>query len=232
MSIGNLCRKESKMKNRIAMMIVSVLILITIIGFAGYTTMKSSQIGGEVVETRIGNLSFTHDFANGYPTHETVEKLFDEIDFQRATQAYIWVISIVSFAQCQYAHEETFGAKSGDIVYYPNYVSKLGILTANPTTPYAASYMNLAETGPIVIEMPKAEVRGANALFVDTIGRPLTPLSYAGTARRVARRTARHHDHSRRRYYVLCRRRYSLHQNDRGWSGSVCRGGLIIFCRT
>jgi hypothetical protein len=29
---------------------------------------------GQSIETRIGTLSFTHDFANGYPTKETVEK--------------------------------------------------------------------------------------------------------------------------------------------------------------
>jgi hypothetical protein len=35
-------------------------------------------------------------------------------------------------------------------------------------------------------------VEGAHAsLFIDEIGRPLTPLSYAGVARRVSRRTAR-----------------------------------------
>ncbi len=35
------------------------------------------------IETRIGTLDFTHDFANGYPTDATVEKLYDERDFQR-----------------------------------------------------------------------------------------------------------------------------------------------------
>ena len=39
--------------------------------------------------TRIGDLSFTHDFANGYPTDATQELLFDEIDFQRACQVYL-----------------------------------------------------------------------------------------------------------------------------------------------
>jgi hypothetical protein len=34
-------------------------------------------------DTRIGKLTFTHDFANGYPTKETCEKPFDEMDFQR-----------------------------------------------------------------------------------------------------------------------------------------------------
>ncbi len=116
---------------------------------------------GETISTRIGDLSFTHDFANGYPTEETVKLLFDEMDFQRACQAYIWGIPIVAFAQWQKEHEETFGARSGEIVYYPDYVSKLGLLTANATTPYALSFINLAETGPIVVDMPEAEVRGA-----------------------------------------------------------------------
>ena len=87
--------------------------------------------------------------------------LFDELDFQRACQAYLWAIPIVSFAQWQYANETTIGAKFGDIVFYPDYFSKLGLLTANATTPYALSFINLAETGPIVIDMPEAEVRGA-----------------------------------------------------------------------
>jgi hypothetical protein len=68
-------------------------------------------------DTRIGKLTFTQDFANGYPTHETVEKLFDELDFQRACQAYIWAIPIVSFAQWQYAHNVQLGAKNGQIIY-------------------------------------------------------------------------------------------------------------------
>ena len=46
----------------------------------------------EKYDTRIGELEFTHDFANGYPTNATVEKLFDEMDFQRAVQAYLWAI--------------------------------------------------------------------------------------------------------------------------------------------
>ena len=40
----------------------------------------------ETRDTRIGKL----DFENGYPSNESVEKLYDKIDFQRACQAYIW----------------------------------------------------------------------------------------------------------------------------------------------
>src|SRR5262249_7346698 len=44
----------------------------------------------KTLTTRIGKLSFHHDFAKGYPRKETVEKLYDERDFQRACQAYLW----------------------------------------------------------------------------------------------------------------------------------------------
>jgi hypothetical protein len=46
-----------------------------------------TQAQEQAVETRIGKLEFTHDFANDYSTKETVEKLYEERDFQRACQA-------------------------------------------------------------------------------------------------------------------------------------------------
>ena len=58
---------------------------------------------GETLDTRVGKLSFTHDFANGYPTHATRKILFNEMDFQRATQAYLWSIPIISMAQWQWS---------------------------------------------------------------------------------------------------------------------------------
>src|SRR4026208_141877 len=42
---------------------------------------SSALAEDKTVESRIGKLEFTHDFANGYPTKETVEKLYDERDF-------------------------------------------------------------------------------------------------------------------------------------------------------
>jgi len=63
--------------------------------------MTTGQSGSQKIETRIGTLEFTHDFANGYPTDETVEKLYDERDFQRACQAYLWSLPAVAFTTFQ-----------------------------------------------------------------------------------------------------------------------------------
>ena len=113
------------------------------------------------VRTRIGNLEFTEGgFAGGFPTIETADKLHDELDFHRATQAYLWALPIVSFAELLRAHEEIFGAKDGDIVMYKTPQAKRGILTANVTTPYAFSFIDLARTGPYVFEVPEGPSTG------------------------------------------------------------------------
>jgi len=59
---------------------------------AGSGNSMATTSSAETIDTRIGELNFTHDFANGYPTHATRKKLFNEMDFQRATQAYLWAI--------------------------------------------------------------------------------------------------------------------------------------------
>ena len=46
--------------------------------------VTTGQNPSQKIDTRIGRLEFTHDFANGYPTDATIEKLYDERDFQRA----------------------------------------------------------------------------------------------------------------------------------------------------
>ncbi len=138
------------------------------------------QTPGETLDTPIGRLSFTPDFINGYPSGESVELLFDQIDFQRACQAYLWSIPIVSFAEWQKAHEVTFKARSGDVVVYDNYLAKLGILTANATTPYIISFFNLEETGPMVVRMPAGAVAG----FADDMWqRPLIDMGQTGPDR-------------------------------------------------
>src|SRR5262245_512205 len=79
----------------------------------------------ETIDTRIGKLTFE----SGYPSKETVQKLYDEMDFQRATQAYIWGIPAVGLAQWRLAHRDVFKAKNGEMLSYLDFTEKLGILT-------------------------------------------------------------------------------------------------------
>jgi hypothetical protein len=125
------------------------------------------------VETRIGPI----ELFMGLPaTPEMVQKIYDEMDFQRATQAYIWALPIVAFNEWKLAHEKVFGAQQGDIVVYNNYKDKVGILTANFTTPYLISFANLKD-GPIVIDQPAGNYGGA---IIDFWQRPITDMGQVG----------------------------------------------------
>ena len=121
--------------------------------------MASMNNAPRAIETRIGTLDFTHGFAVGYPTHESVKKLYDERDFQRACQAYIWSLPAVSFAAWQRGITKGLGARNGQIVAILSLEARRGILTANATTPYYLAFADIS-TGPLVLQMPPSGVQG------------------------------------------------------------------------
>ena len=124
-----------------------------ILSYIAVTTLIVSTLAGagaQTVDSPIGSLSFER----GLPTEDTVTKLFDALDFQRACQAYVWALPLVGIGTFQQAHYQTFGASDGDIVTYQTYRDKLGILTPNATTPYIVSFVNLSRTGPVVVDLP------------------------------------------------------------------------------
>ena len=134
---------------------------------------RDGVVKNGTVQTRIGELTFE----NGYPSRESVASLYDAMDFQRATQAYVWALPMVSMAEWQAVHEQQFDAQDRDFVIYNTTEEKLGILTANATTPYVIAFNDLGRSGPLVIEVPSGPVGG---LVNDFWQRPVTDLGLAG----------------------------------------------------
>jgi hypothetical protein len=99
------------------------------------------------------------------PRREDVGLVFDELDYQMACQAYLWALPLVSYAQWQMQHRDVFGATSSDLVHYVSYRDRLGLITANATTPYTLGFFDLAETGPLVIELPPGPTAGGVSDF-------------------------------------------------------------------
>jgi hypothetical protein len=127
----------------------------------------------ETIDTRLGKL----EVVNGFPTPEAAQTLFDESDFQRATQAYLWALPAVGFHGLHLAHLNTFGAKDGEIVLYVTLDDKAGMLTPNLTTIYAMSFWNLEEQGPLVIVVPPGASAGG---VLDVWQRPITDVGQTG----------------------------------------------------
>lgn len=112
------------------------------------------------------------EFENGYPTNETSKKLYDELDSQRAVQAYIWGFPLVSSASIRRGLFEDMKMSYYDIIVYEKYLDTKSIwFTGNNTTPYGVSMINLGEDGPVVVELPKAPQAGMlNDFWFRTIG--------------------------------------------------------------
>lgn len=138
--------------------------------------IASTATAQESRETRIGKLNFE----SGYPSEESVKKLYDEMDFQRACQAYLWGIPAVGLNEWRKAHIDVFQAKSGEMLSYLDFAEKRGILTPNYTTPYIATFIDLEKSGPFVVEIPPGLMAG---MILDHWQRVLADLGVVGPDR-------------------------------------------------
>lgn len=107
------------------------------------------------VETRFGTLNFF----DGFPDKATAEKLFDNLDFQRAVQAYLLAIPAVSQVANRNA-SRALGPINRTIPIWEQLVDSRTVgLTFNDNTVYSWGWLDLSK-GPLVLEVPP-EVLGA-----------------------------------------------------------------------
>ena len=136
---------------------------------------RSFQPKGGHTDTRIGPLGLN---AQGFPDQADIDKLYAEQRLPaRLRQAYLWALPIVAYGQWQNQHETVFGAKDGDIVKYVSVRDKLGLITANATTPYIMGFVNTGRTGPLVVDVPAGEIAGG---FGDFWERSLSDFGQTG----------------------------------------------------
>jgi hypothetical protein len=133
----------------------------------------SPALAQETIDSRIGKLTFE----SGYPSQETVELLYDEMDFQRASQAYLWGLPAVGINEWRKAQTDLFKSQNGQMVSFLDFDEKLGILTPNFTTPYIVGVVDVEESGPIVLELPPGLMAG---MILDVWQRVLADLGVVG----------------------------------------------------
>jgi hypothetical protein len=106
------------------------------------------------INTRIGEL----EFVGGYPTQATIDKAFDQLDVQRATQAYLEFMPMMSVNAILDSLGRDYGMPNpGDVgVYVEPGIGKVGAigLTYNTESIYSTVNVDLKEDGPTVVETP------------------------------------------------------------------------------
>jgi hypothetical protein len=113
--------------------------------------------GTETINTNFGDLQLTED----YLTVASIEKLNDQLALQRAIEVYQWSLPLTTFQMWYNAHYNVYGGNDLDFVEYNTFNEKVGILTANSSTPYVIAWADLSRTGPVVIDYPVGPSAGA-----------------------------------------------------------------------
>jgi len=103
----------------------------------------------DTVESSIGTLHLN----DGYPSEETVEKIYENLDRSRALQAYLLAIPIVNQASMRETLR-SFGPDNRTNVIWENLVDPRTVeLTANDNTIYNFMWID-THKGPLVLEVP------------------------------------------------------------------------------
>ena len=101
------------------------------------------------VQTRLGTLRFF----DGFPDEATTQVMFDNLDFQRAVQAYLLGLAPVAMAVMRKALLEWGPANSTMVIWedlvHPRFIG----LVYNTSTSYCYAWIDLHD-GPLVVEVP------------------------------------------------------------------------------
>jgi len=115
-------------------------------------------------------------FKDNFPTPETSARLYDELQFQRAVQVYLWALPAMNMVAMRDGQAAVFGAGNNVLAIWkerPN--AKTIISTANPDVIYGLAFVDLKD-GPVVFEAAP-QMQG---LLDDFWHRPLTDVGAAG----------------------------------------------------
>ena len=134
---------------------------------------KAKLVHDEIINAPYGDVEIQHN----YITDESSQKLFDAMDFQRASQAYIWSIPLVGMHAWHKEQDKNYGTgELGVFAVLESLKEKRGIVTGNLTTPYILSFYNL-NNGALVVDYPSGATAGA---VLDYWQRPIADLGLTG----------------------------------------------------
>ena len=113
------------------------------------TQIPTGIASPDKVETRLGTL----EFFDGFPDDAAVQKLYDNLDFQRAVQAYLLALAPVNMAGLREGLLTVGPANVTIPTFESNLNARSIFLTPNATTPYTWIWIDLHD-GPLVVEVP------------------------------------------------------------------------------
>ena len=112
-------------------------------------------------ETRLGTL----EFFDGYPSHDTVQKCYDNLLFMRGVEVFLNWMPAASMFALREGFREAGLTRNGIIGIYEDLMdSKSIFLTANIDSIYTITWLDLRD-GPMVVESPPNTLGMVNDFF-------------------------------------------------------------------
>jgi hypothetical protein len=129
------------------------------------TPMPPEVATPDKVETRLGTLHFD----SGVPDQATADKLYDNLDFQRAVQGYLLGIPAVNQLSNKKAILSLGPANKTVPIWEQLMDSRTVMLTANDNTAYSWFWVDLHD-GPIILEVPPKVLGLIDDMWYNWIG--------------------------------------------------------------
>jgi len=113
------------------------------------TDIPASIMTPDSVETRLGTLKFF----DGFPDEATVQKVYDNLDFQRGVQAFLTALPAADMCALREGYR-TVGPDNQTLLVTESLMdSHLLYFVANTETVYNMAWLDTKD-GPLVIEIP------------------------------------------------------------------------------
>ena len=124
-------------------------------------TARDFKPAPDKIKTNFGTLEFE---GGAFPTKTSTQKIYDELDLQRATQAYMDFFPALSLCSIVKSQIRDFGFKSSsDVGVMADFMKPSeNYLTGNNITVYAFASIDLKVDGPTVVEIPPGMYGNAN----------------------------------------------------------------------
>lgn len=159
---------------RLAIFLIMWLVVLTTVDaqqakYKMTTDIPASITTPDVVETSLGTLRFF----DGFPDAATIQKVYDNLDFQRGVQAFLTALPAASFHSLREGIRD-FGPDNKTVLIAESLLdSRTLLLVANTETVYSTVWID-TKNGPLVIEIPPDVLGFINDFwgrYVDDLGR-------------------------------------------------------------
>ena len=151
----------------------TLFILIVMFYSGSSVSAQSRQTGNSLQDKEIAPIRVEFE-DNGYLKQELVNSIRDEHLRVKAVSAYEYALPIVGVEQWHQGFLQ--GADYGDWLIYADRETKIPIITANTTTPYVVTLLDLAKSN-YYLEVPAGPIGG---LVIDIYQTPQSDLGVVG----------------------------------------------------